>query len=311
MLTAAVIGAGRMGSLHARAYLGLQGVRVGGVADHKLDAATQVADSVGAAPFTSVVELLDRIKPDVVSVAVSTHEHAAVAIEILERGIPTLVEKPLAPTTAEASRILSAARATRTLLAGAHVERFNPAFEATMRLVADREVGAIRSIRTRRHGTRPDHHPAIGVTLDLAVHDLDLAATLAGDRDLASVEATATADVDGIDAAMIGHITFSNSVDARIDVSWDSDRDRTVVAIGERGEARCDLVARTVAVHSGDAVRHLGACVGGPDPLTRLLGDFVRAAESGSAPRVGGAASAWAVMLAERLRGRAMSRPVP
>src|SRR5204862_431709 len=67
---------------------------------------------------------------DAVTIAVPTATHAAVAAPLLERGIPVLVEKPLARSVREADALVALAARTGTILADGHTERFNPAVEA-------------------------------------------------------------------------------------------------------------------------------------------------------------------------------------
>src|SRR5205814_1966349 len=82
----------------------------------------------GTAAFDDHRELLGRV--DAVSVAVPTRLHREVAGAFLERGIPAMVEKPLASSVAEAEELVALARDRATLLQVGHIERFNPALSA-------------------------------------------------------------------------------------------------------------------------------------------------------------------------------------
>ena len=74
------------------------------------------------ADYRSLLEIVDAV-----SVAVPTFKHHEVASEFLSRGIPTLVEKPLATSAAEAESLVNLASSRNTILQVGHIERFNPA----------------------------------------------------------------------------------------------------------------------------------------------------------------------------------------
>src|SRR6185312_7842439 len=73
-------------------------------------------------------QLLDSV--DAVSVAVPTALHREVAGAFLQRGIATMVEKPLATSLAEADELVALARSRGAVLQVGHIERFNPALSA-------------------------------------------------------------------------------------------------------------------------------------------------------------------------------------
>ncbi|RPJ52920.1 MAG: gfo/Idh/MocA family oxidoreductase, partial [Acidobacteria bacterium] len=106
-LRIAVIGVGHLGRHHARILSTLDGASLVGVVDVKTDRAAEIATAFGTAVVGDARDLLDRV--DAVSVAVPTESHLAVALPFLERGIPVLVEKPLARSVAEADRLIEAA----------------------------------------------------------------------------------------------------------------------------------------------------------------------------------------------------------
>lgn len=99
---------------------------------------------------------------DAVVVATPTRTHLDVALPWLERGVPVLVEKPLAATVAEAEIL-----AGYPHCAVAHIERFNPAFQA----LADANA---RFAQAERLAPPADRGVDVDVVLDLMIHDLDL-----------------------------------------------------------------------------------------------------------------------------------------
>src|SRR5271157_2606089 len=133
--------------------------------------AQTIADKFGTRAVSDYHQLLDRI--DAVSIAVPTLLHREVAGTFLSRGIPTLVEKPLASTLAEAELLVSLSHSTGALLQVGHVERFNPALSALHQM-------AIRPkyISAERLSTYTFRSTDIGVVLDLMIHDIDLVLSL-------------------------------------------------------------------------------------------------------------------------------------
>src|SRR4051794_15310906 len=104
-LRAAVIGLGVMGANHARVYAEIPGVELVAVADidgHRADVLTRQGD---VRLYTDYRRMLAADRIDLVSVAVPTLAHTDVAADVIDRGIPLLVEKPLAATIAEGERL--------------------------------------------------------------------------------------------------------------------------------------------------------------------------------------------------------------
>src|SRR5262249_44981091 len=126
-LRVAVIGVGHLGKEHARILAGLPDVDLVGVADVNEEQAQCVARSLGTEAFRAFGPRLNFAAP--ACVVVPTTYHSAVASEFLKRGIPLLIEKPLAATAEQALRLVELARQHDALLQVGHIERFNPAFE--------------------------------------------------------------------------------------------------------------------------------------------------------------------------------------
>src|SRR4051794_31359473 len=110
MLRTAVIGAGSLGSQHARihAALAAEGFsQFAAVCDLNEATARTIAGKRKTDWTTSWRELIGRI--DAASVAVPTEAHCEIACGLLEAGIHVLVEKPIARTLDEADRMIRAA----------------------------------------------------------------------------------------------------------------------------------------------------------------------------------------------------------
>jgi predicted dehydrogenase len=124
-LRVAVIGVGHLGQHHARILAAMPEVDLVAVADSRIDRARLIAEKFGTRAVDDHRSLWDAV--DAVSVAVPTCFHREVAVPFLERGVATLVEKPLAGSLADAEAIAATARAHAAVLQVGHIERFNPA----------------------------------------------------------------------------------------------------------------------------------------------------------------------------------------
>src|SRR5690554_1891054 len=102
MLKAAVIGVGSMGRNHVRVYREIEGVELIAVSDQHADTAARVGSIFNAPHFTDYLRMIEECKPDLVTLAVPTDKHFKVGMDLIERGVNVLIEKPIASTLDEA-----------------------------------------------------------------------------------------------------------------------------------------------------------------------------------------------------------------
>lgn len=323
-LRVGVIGVGHLGRHHARVLAGLHGVELVGVADARLEQAQSVAAPLHTRAFDDHRGLLE-LGLDAVSVAVPTALHRAVASDCLVRGLPTLVEKPLAPTAADAAALVELAARHGALLQVGHIERFNPALEAL------REQGLRpRFIDAERLGTYTFRSTDIGVVHDLMIHDIDLLLSLVA-APVRSVSAVGVSLFGGHEDVANARITFEDGCIADLTASrasynalrkmrvWAAEgyatldfaaRSMTVVRPSDRlRQGQLDLdgvdLAQPAAVKAHlfgkilrvDHVAPPAAC----DQLTRELQDFVAAIRENRPPRVTGDDALRSLRLADQI----------
>jgi predicted dehydrogenase len=210
-LRAAVIGAGRLGTLHAQKYAALEGVKLGWVVDIDRERAQKLAQETGSRAIHDCRELPGKV--ELVTVASPGITHYEVAAAMLSAGIDVLLEKPMAASLAEARQLAElAAKHARVLQIG-HLERFNPAIVRLRSIVSGpRFVECDRLAPFTERGTDVD------VVLDLMVHDLDVILSLAP-AEIASVEAVGVAVLtDTIDVAN-ARIRFKSGLIANVSAS--------------------------------------------------------------------------------------------
>src|SRR5271155_3703850 len=124
-LRAAVIGAGRLGTLHARKYAAIAGIKLAHVVDIDAERAAALAKELGATALSDYRKLAGVV--DLVTVASPGVTHHEVASAMLKAGIDVLLEKPMAETLAQARELAGLAAASGRILQIGHLERFNPA----------------------------------------------------------------------------------------------------------------------------------------------------------------------------------------
>ena len=180
--------------LSSRARLPARGRRRSRVAA-VLDAAVA---SRGAQGFREPLAMVEEAELDALVIAAPTTAHVPLALAAIERGIPVLVEKPLAGDGRRRRlRIVAASRARGVPVQVGHVERFNPAVLELGRLLEAGWLSTVYAIASRRAGPFPARIRDVGVTVDLATHDVDILSWIAGERPRARVRGTGPADPRG------------------------------------------------------------------------------------------------------------------
>ena len=165
-LEVAVVGVGRLGSAHARVYSELPGCSLVAVVDVDGARAKEIGLKHGAKPCSSLDELPEL---DAVSIVAPTTNHHELAKAFLEKGVATLVEKPMTKTVAQAEELLEIAATTGAPLQVGHIERFNPIFSEVLPHVKEP-----RFIECRRISPFPFRSTDVSVVHDVMIHDIDL-----------------------------------------------------------------------------------------------------------------------------------------
>lgn len=181
-----VCGAGVFGRNHLRVYRALENetacegspVRLAAIVEPDPARAAAAAQEWAVPVFASVAECLAAHKRGEVvfhaaSVCTPTSTHFEVARQLLSAGLDILVEKPIATSVDEASKLVELATVPGRILQTGHLERFNPAVTATEPL-----VHAPMFFEAHRLSVFTPRSLDVDVVLDLMVHDLDIVLSL-------------------------------------------------------------------------------------------------------------------------------------
>lgn len=185
----AIVGAGLMGGRHIEAMRQVEGARVRWVVDPSPKAA-ETARSLGCQWHGSMREMLGKAAPDGIILATPTPMHAEQAAEAIERGIPILVEKPIAASSAEAAGIVRRAGEKGVPVLVGHHRRHNPLVRRAHEAIKGGEIGKIKAVHCACWLYKPDSYfeesdwrkrkGAGPVSVNL-VHDIDLIRHLCGE----------------------------------------------------------------------------------------------------------------------------------
>lgn len=186
-----LIGAGRIGALHARLLTALEDVDALFVADAVPERAAEVAASVGATPLPDPATLIRSV--DGVVIAAATSAHGALIRESIAAGVPTYCEKPLGETLDGAIALAAEIEASGVPFQLGFQRRFDAGYREAHRMVSSGDLGTVYAFRLAGHDPAPPHEAYIptsgGLFKDFSVHDFDVIRWLLG-REVAEVYAT-------------------------------------------------------------------------------------------------------------------------
>jgi predicted dehydrogenase len=321
----AVVGAGHLGRIHARLAATLPEIELVAVADPVEAARNSTAQEANTQAVANYRELIGQI--DAAIVATPTATHHAIGMELLGAGVPLLIEKPLATTSAEANDLVSLARRKGLVLQVGHVERFNSALTAVAADVRDPKY--IEATRTSGYTFRSTD---IGVVLDVMIHDLDIVLSLARSP-VDYVQALGVSVLGCHEDMATARLTFASGCVAHLSASRVSFQQRRSMTIfTSRGSASINFATHeaTVVKPRDEVLRRefrvdqLSAAertywkehlfdellvrTQYESPAVNAIQeeqrDFVSAIREGRAPRVDGAAGRDAVAVAEMILQR-------
>ncbi|HET7272792.1 MAG TPA: Gfo/Idh/MocA family oxidoreductase [Rubrobacter sp.] len=177
-----LLGAGRIGALHAGVLARDPGVDTILVGDADAGRAESVAREVGG-EAGKIEEVLDA-SPDAVVIAASTPAHADLIRASMQAVIPAFCEKPIALGYDETVEVVDEVESSGATLQIGFQRRFDAGYTEAKRLIESGALGTIYSIRLATHDPEPppeEYIPASGgIFRDLHIHDFDILRWLTG-----------------------------------------------------------------------------------------------------------------------------------
>ncbi len=210
MLSVAIIGAGHLGSIHAKLWSENNQVTLIAVVDPNEMRGKDVAERAGTQWYPSVDVMPNA---DAAVIACPTVDHYHIAEHCLLRGMHTFIEKPVTATYREAQSLIAIAAQSGKVVQVGHVERFNPA----IRSLSSYSIEPM-FIEGHRLATFKPRAIDVSVVYDLMIHDIDLLLWLTGSQ-ITNVQATGVAVLTDTPDIGNARLTFANGCVANLTAS--------------------------------------------------------------------------------------------
>lgn len=207
----AVVGAGKMGSIHANVYGSLPQCELVAVVDIVENKAQKLAEQHHCLAATRCEDILDKV--DAVTIATPTVTHLELAKIFIKNNIAVMIEKPLAANVKNGRKIVSLAKKNNCLVAVGHSERCNPVVQAMKRLNIEPKF-----IEAMRISPYPFRSTDVGVVLDVMIHDIDIILSLAASK-IRKIDAVGVSVVEENEDICNARIIFDNGCIANITAS--------------------------------------------------------------------------------------------
>jgi UDP-N-acetylglucosamine 3-dehydrogenase len=248
-LRAALIGYGAMGKNHARILNSLDNVDLVAVLD------PGISPSTSNLPFVSSLDDLIHLKPDYCVIATPTITHEEIAIKLAENGINIFIEKPIAISSDTATRIIASVEKNSLVGAVGHIERFNASLIEAKRRIKLGQLGDVYQISTRRLGPFPARITDVGVTIDLATHDIDLTKWIS-DSTYESICAHSAIRSGRNNEDLISAVgKLRNGIITSHNVNWLSPlKERKTIITGEKGTFVADTLRSDLTFYENGSI---------------------------------------------------------
>ncbi|SRR5208282_806494 len=173
-----VAGAGAFGREHLDRLAGRSDVSLVGVADTNPAALEAIKSRYGIINCrTDPLRLIDDLDAGAIIIATPAGSHVEICMRALSRNLCALLEKPIAPSAAVATPLVSSARSSSGFVLPGHVLRFSHDHARLIEIVHSGRIGEVVYVNSRRY--RDDSHavryPDTDPILMTLIHDIDLA----------------------------------------------------------------------------------------------------------------------------------------
>ncbi len=246
------VGAGRVAQHYKKILLSgsVQNFSIVGICDLNILAAQELAKSFSCDVFSSLSQMIEKVKPDLICILTPSGLHYEQAHKALLSGVNLLVEKPLSMATDQVKELCRLAKQKDLLLSVGFQNRLNPAMLCLRKAVDENRFGKIvtATIRLRWcryqsyyddewHGTWEQDG---GVINQQAIHHVDALSWLIGPAD--SVCARMDNQLNNLEAedTLVGLIKFQNGTLSTVEATTAArphDVEASISIVGEKGIA--------------------------------------------------------------------------
>lgn len=320
-VNAAVIGLGNMGKNHVRVLSSLSSVKLVGVCDNNRVIAKRVAEMYNTNYFSDYSELAKKNELDMVVIATPTSLHKDVACEFIENDKHVLVEKPIAADVKDAQKIVRLAEKKDVKLLVGHIERFNPAVNRLKEIIKQGLIGDLISIQAKRIGPQPPRKIDVSVTVDLAIHDIDIIANyILERRKIRQIYALTKAVLSEYSDIVHAVIEFEGGVGANLTANWLTPaKIRKLEVVGNEGYLVLDYISQDIRFYKrssknmhkreeGISMEVRKIFVKREEPLKRELTHFIDVILNDEQPQITGWDAINALKIAKEIEMKSQKR---
>ena len=255
-LRAGVVGAGFIGSVHARALAENPDVDLVAICARTTTRGEPLAARMGVAFAHSLEELLDRHQPDLVCICTGNTEHVEPSLQAIGAGAHVFVEKPIAFRVEDARRMVDAAESRNVSLGVNFNHRFAEPYRRALEFVRSDGFGSLAYIDMRFAG---DLYPVLNdpycMLIETQGHSFDLMRLFGGEIEEMSAYLSDPRGIGIYTSAAIA-MSFKNGAVGSLLGSWDSSYDHpsavTMEISGMQGRAFVDDVIDGVRLFRND-----------------------------------------------------------
>lgn len=226
-LNVGIIGAGRIGQVHAKSITyHIPQAKIVAISDIYYEGAKRVAESLGIPnAYEDYHQILNNPEIDAVLICSSTDTHADIAVEAAEAGKHIFCEKPVDLTVAKIKKVIAAVEKAGVKLQIGFNRRYDHNFAEIKRLANDGKLGKLQTIKITSRDPEPPSIDYVkvsgGIFLDMTVHDFDMARFIGGEVEEVYANAAVTVDeaigeAGDVDTALIA-LKFKNGAIGVID----------------------------------------------------------------------------------------------
>lgn len=190
-----LIGCGRIARNHIEAAK-RNGLEIAAICDISAEKAREfhLAHSLpdSTEVYTDYREMCRALRPELAAIATESGKHASIALELIERGINLIIEKPIAMSISDADAIIQRSREKNVVVSACHQNRFNLAVQETRKALVEGRFGNLShgSINIRWNRSREYYEQASwrgtwaqdgGCLMNQCIHGIDLLRWMLGD----------------------------------------------------------------------------------------------------------------------------------
>ena len=219
MIKVALVGAGGWGRQHARVFAAHPDVEFCAVAGRTPEKTLARAAEYGVRPYLDVGEMIERERPDLVSLCLPNRGHYEATLRVIRAGVPLLVEKPLVFDLDEADRLLGEAEDRGLFFAINFNHRYARPVRKAHEAIRDGKLGEVVFATWRFGGEGRSDHPHANL-IETQCHGFDMLEHLCGP--VASVMAQMTDKTGGGYRTLVLALEFASGAVGSLVGSYDS-----------------------------------------------------------------------------------------